>query len=608
MPHLLHEMKSSRVPRRFVFFDTEAHRTQAKGLERQTWRLGVTLEVHWQSKERQWSRPILTRHATPETLWQVIVRSAREDSRTVVVAHNLSYDLRIADGFTWLPRLGWSIEKLVLAPEHVGFDAAEGRNRLVFIDSTTTLPQSIDSLGKLLEIDKPKLPTEGDSDETWFGRCAIDTEIIAHAYLTIVDALRSQDLGCWARTGAGIGWNTVIRRHLNAKVLVHEDDALRTIEQEAIYGGRAEAWQWGRLRREKWHEWDYELAYAAVAGTETLPAYYQDHVASLSLRHIRRTYPATRWLCHAHVSQSQPLLPARDEHGTYFPTGTLTGWWWDCELIMAEDYGAEVTVIEAHRYKGEPWLQTWASWVQDLVADTSSPQAKVLGVAAKHWQRSVIGRSAMRYGNWTEVGPAYINGVSYMDTLDLESGVLGATFQAGGRRWESFERTWWDQALPQLLSAVSAHCRVRLWNAMQVAGPQHVAYVDTDSLIVDSQGSERLRLVTGNEGLGSLREKSTIARLDVWAPRYVTSPHFTRIAGVGSDRERTGPHKYRSSVWERLPEALAGGHPDEVQIRKVVAEMALEDWHRIHLPSGNTRPYSVVDGVREESVIAVRSA
>ena len=507
MPHLLHEMKSSRVPRRFVFFDTEAWRNVRAGVEHQTWRLGVTLEVHWQSKERQWSKPVMTQHRTPETLWQVIVRSARPDTRTVVVAHNLSYDLRIADGFTWLPRLGWSIEKLVLALEHVGFDAVEGSNRLVFVDSTTTLPQSLESLGKVLGIDKHELPTDDDTDETWFARCGRDVEILCHAYLAVIDQLRAQDLGCWARTGAGIGWNTVIRRHLNAKVLVHEDPELRTIEQEAIYGGRAEAWQWGRLRRERWHEWDYELAYANVAGDEVLPAYYQDHVQGVRLSHVRRSYPATRWLVRAQVRQVVPLLPTRDEHGTFFPIGTLTGWWWDCELIMAEDYGAEVTVLEAHRYRGEPWLQTWASWVMDLVADTSSPQAKVLGIAAKHWQRAVIGRSAMRYGNWTEVGPAYLKGVSYMDTLDNETGVLGATFQAGGRRWESFERTWWDQALPQLLSAVSAHCRVRLWDAMQVAGPQHVAYVDTDSLIVDSQGSERLRLVTGKGGLGSLREK-----------------------------------------------------------------------------------------------------
>jgi len=591
-------MKSTRVPRRFVFFTTEAVSSVHDGAEHQRWAGGVTSELHWQSKEHHWSKAVITHHGAPESLWGTITGAARDDTRTVVVAHNLGYHLRIADGFTILVAMGWRIDKLVIAANHVGFDLTQGRRRLVVIDSTTVIPGSIEKLAKLLEMPRPSDAIAGDPAGTQFAQAERSVAVLSRAYLIIVDLLRDNDLGCWARTGSGIAWNTFTRRFLDTKVLVHGFDDVREIESEANYGGRNEVWKWGRLDKGTWTEWDAELAYASVLATETLPSYYRAHVIGVRMGHIRATYPAERWLIHAEVETELPTLPLRDQHGSYFPIGTMTGWWWDCELLLAEDHGARVTVKSAHRYSGEDYLATWANWVIDRVADKSTPEARVVGIAAKHFQRAIVGRSAMRFRTWSEVGPAWLKGVSYMPMLDLGSQITGEVFQAGGRCFEAFDRTWWDSALPQLLSAVSAHCRVRLYEAMSVAGFDHVAYVDTDSLIVDEEGSERLRAAIREGRLYSLRVKSVLKRLSVWAPRYVTSRSTNKISGVGRDRIAKGEHRYVASNTERLPAALNAGHLDEVVITRITAQLTLEDFHRDHLPGGETAAYVVRNGER----------
>ena len=599
MPHLLHEMTSTRVPRRFVFLDTEAWRHKVGGIERQSWRCGVTAEVHWQSKEQRWAAPTWTDHDTPAGMWATITAAARKNCRTVVVAHNLGYDLRISDAFAMLSAYGWSLEKLVLAESHVGFDAVQGDLRLVVVDSTTVLPVGIGVLADRLDMSRPDLPDDGADPEAHLARCRADVAVLMRAYLAVVDALRSGDLGCWARTGSGIGWNTMLRRHLSRKVLVHELAEVREVERDAVMGGRAEAWRWGRLAKGGWQEWDHELAYAHVLAAESLPAYYASHMERPRLATMRATMGTYRYLVRATVETDVPVLPVRDSHGSFFPVGSFTSWWWDVELLEAEREGARVTTHEAHRYLAQPWLQTWASWVIDLCDDRSTPEARVLAIAAKHWQRAIVGRSAMRYGNWTETGDAYVSGVSYMDALDADSGARGAIFQAGGRRWESWERTWWDGALPQLLSAVSAHCRVNLWRAMRTAGLEHVAYVDTDSLIVDKAGGERLAVAVAAGELGSLRRKAALSHLTIWAPRYLTGKGYSRIAGVSGDRRLVGEHTYQASAWERLTAALSAGHGDEVVVKPVTVHMALEDWRRVHLPGGSTAPYEVLDGVRQ---------
>ena len=53
--HWLRPHKRTRVPRRFVFFDTEAYRDRQPSREVQTWRCGVTGAVRWRKEPARWS-------------------------------------------------------------------------------------------------------------------------------------------------------------------------------------------------------------------------------------------------------------------------------------------------------------------------------------------------------------------------------------------------------------------------------------------------------------------------------------------------------------------------------------------------------------------------
>ena len=598
MPHLLHTTESSRVPQRFVFLDTEAHRRRVAGGEEQTWRLGVTSCVTWRHDLEDWAMPPMVDHDTPGGLWAAVVAHARPNCRTVVVAHNLGYDLRIANGLELLAANGWELEKLSLSAGHVGFDAVQGRMRIVLVDSLTVLPASLATLGEMCNRPKLPLPLESDGDEEHYARCRRDVEILREAYLYIVNALRERDLGCWARTGASIAWSTLARRHLTDKVLVHGDDELREVEREACYAGRTEAWRHGTMKRGQWHEWDYELAYAHVLSSESLPAYYVDKVVAPPVQYIAKTVGSWRYLCHARVSQPVPVLPASDEHGFYHPVGTMSGWWWDVELLEAARAGAVVTIDTAHRYAGRRWLETWANWVIDLCDDKRYPDTRVLALAAKHWQRSLVGRSAMRYRDWHEVGPAFTDETIYQPIVDLDDGTAGVMFQCGGQRFEAWDRRWWDQALPQLLSSVMAHCRVRLWRAMTVAGLDHVAYVDTDSLIVDGVGHRALLAAVELGELGSLRDKGVVGSLTIKAPRWIEGTGYVKRSGVPNGATARGQNAFAGEVWEGFGESIAEGHPSTVVVRDWQGEMTAADWRRIHVAGGRTEPFTVCDGVR----------
>ena len=596
--HWLHSQTTARVPRNYVFFDTEAHREMVGTHERQTWRLGVTCVVRWDQHRHAWAPPVVTRHPTADHLWQTVTAAAPRSSRTVVVAHNLAYDLRISNAMELLPAFGWSIEKPTFQGQYVGLEAVRAESHLVMVDSVSVLPQSVKTLGTWLGIDKPELPAEDDSAEAWWARCEADVEILRSAYMTVVDWLDGDELGGWGRSGASMGWHVMLKSHLADKVLVHGQANVREAEAAAMYAGRAEAWRHGLLAKGPYHEWDFALAYANVCAEEPLPAVLLGEVRGKSLRAMQDEAPGLAYLVEAQISTPVPVLPWSDNGGVFWPIGTFTGWWWAFELANAVAAGATVRPVRAWKYRASPWLASFSRWCIDQVADLSTPTARIRGCAAKHWTRSVPGRTAMRYKAWEDMGRAYVPGMNYEPALDIDSGARGAILTLGDRRWEAWASEWGDSALPQVLSTVMAHCRVRLWKALQCAGFEHLVYCDTDSLIVDVVGHERLSEAVADGALWSLRHKGEHEAIEVIGPQQVEATGYRRHAGIPRNAQQTGRLSYEAERWEGITTSLARGRAGEVWVHPIRAVLTGVDTRRLHLPGGMTAAFQVENGER----------
>ena len=334
--HWLRPHQRTRVPRRFVFFDTEAYRDRQPSREVQTWRCGVTGAIRWRKEPGRWSELVVERHSTPEALWGAITGFSVKDGRTIVVAHNLGYDLRVSRAFDVLPAMGWTVGRPVLAGDHVSLDATCEGKTLCLVDSRTVLPTSLGELATKMGKAKLRLPDDDEGPGAWFDRCETDVRLLAEAYMDIVTWLTDDDLGNWARTGPSTGWNVMLRRHLTEKVLVHANPVVRELEAKAMYAGRAETWKWGKLKGGPWHVWDYRNAYAEVCRTVALPSILRSEVRGVGLPAMRRYDASTRFLVEAQVSTEVPILPVSDETGVFWPVGNFSGWWWDTELLAAK--------------------------------------------------------------------------------------------------------------------------------------------------------------------------------------------------------------------------------------------------------------------------------
>jgi hypothetical protein len=522
-------------------------------------------------------------------LWAWVDDRCRPKARTVVVAHNLAYDLRICRAFTLLPQMGWELTDVNLGRQRTFAKWKRDGRSLVMVDSYAWLPTSLEQIGAWCGIDKLALPDWADDDRAWIDRCRRDTEILSAATRRLVDWVRADDLGNWRPTGAGQAWSAFRHRFMAHRLLAHDDDDARTAERVSAWTGRCEVWRWGRGEGGPFSEWDYSAAYANVGADCELPVRLAGHAGQPSAERWHALTAKFAVLADVTVTTQTPTLPTRVDGRIVWPVGTFRTTVWENELSLALDHGADVTFHEVWWYRREPVLRDFCRWVLGVMRAREGCFDPVIVAAIKHWSRALIGRFGARWSEWQTYGEAPEEGLELCRVVNGSTGERYDLLHVGRTLKRETSKRESPDAVVSVMAWVMAECRVRLWRLTELAGPEHVWYMDTDGLIVDAEGSARLEL----ERPAGLRLKGQWADVEILAPRQIILSSRLRAAGVPRTAVRVGESTWEGDVWETLTTALRASEADSVRISRRRVNISGRDARREHGAGGQTWPLVV---------------
>lgn len=581
----------TRVPSRFVYLDTEAFRHVDGRRETQTFRLAVAAYDAKHKHRDAWRDREWFDATDPAALWEWVTGKCARRTRTVLVAHNLAYDLRIADAFVQLPALGWVFKAGRVDDGQAWFVWTNEGRTIAMVDTLSWVPIALERLGELVGVSKLPLPTQDDDHATWLARCRRDVEILADVWRRLMDWLVQDDLGNWRLSGAGQSWAAFRHRFMYHPLLVHECDDAREAERHAAHTGRCEAWQHGELKAGPYTEYDFTTAYARIGAECEVPTRLAGELTHPTFDSVMRAARTRAVLCDVDVATDTPALPCRTDDGIVWPAGTFRTVVWSNELAIALEAGARVSVRRAWVYRTAPALRSFCQWVLDGIDGTRPDVDPVVRVALKHWSRALIGRTAAQWSRWqlfgrspvadVALGPAY-----HRDTDDhFELLQLGTQLI---RRTGAPEN---PDAMVAVMSWVMAEARVRLWRAMHVAGIENLAYMDTDSLIVTEAGAQRLDAAQ----IDGLRVKGRWADLRILGPRQIVPGGHLRAAGIPKGAVQVGATTWVAGTWSGLATSLRSGHPADVEVATRRYELKGTDRRRVHNADGTTSPFRLDD-------------
>lgn len=572
-------------------FDSESRSTYNGDMESQTWAMGAA--IRWRTDLKTGDHAEARTFESPRGLWEWVTEYCKKGQRTCMAAHNLGHDTLITQVMDILPALGWRLEWCNLDRNVSSMTWRSDNGTLVLWDTWTWLPLPLSTIAPTVGLRKLKMPPDTAGHYKWEKYCMRDAEILYRVVTDIIAYLKSEDLGNWQPTGAGMSYATWRHKFMEHKVMVHDDPDALDAERKAMHTGRAEAWKHGLLKGGRWVEVDLRNAYVTIASQCDLPCKIKFHHGSLSVSQYRKLAEHYRVLCRVRCTTDLPMVPYHDGSHTLWPVGTFETWLWDTEIELLVNGGQEVSIREAYVYTRQPILQKWALFVIGILRDPSESVSPVVRTWLKHCSRALIGRIAMRSTRWELFGSNPFGHACVTRMVDGETGVSKRLMHVGQETFIESGLVEGRDSLPQVTGWIMAECRSRLWLAMRAAGLDQLAHVDTDSVLVSAKGLEALKAAYGDTWADTWAVKGGAKRVVVYGPRNYRWQHERKTSGVPRKAKEILPNVFEGERWMSVSAAMEAGTADTVYVKSGKWTVKTRDPRRVHLQGSETVPFEV---------------
>lgn len=589
--HNIRPNEQTRMPRRHIFIDTESRHARRGRTGRQTWRLAVACYATGRkgsAPRHEWKE-----YKDPKALLQDVSRFCGESGRVVLWAHNLGHDTRIMDVFNILPALGWELLAHSITPRSTWLEWKRGKATLLMVDSVAVFNTTIEQVGNWHGIGKTRIELDSDDERDWFARCRADVRILQTAVEAYLDWLERADMGNWQLTGAGQSWAAYRHRFLTHKLVVHDEPDVLAAERTALWTGRCEAYWRGTIKGERVYEFDFKGAYPRIARDYHVPIRYVGPLASDALDGALEVRGQSATLLHIQVDTDVPVLPTRHDGRILWPTGTFTTTVWDIEAIEARRAGARISVLGGYSYRKAPALKAWGEWI---LAELARPDSEIPAwrkAILKHWSRALIGRFAMTYNQWDELGEMPDSTAKRGILYDSRTKTRTEFMQVGRTVWQDIGRTEWQHSMPMITGYIQAIGRVHLWQILSQLPDRTAIYVDTDSILCTDTGVEAIQNAARSFAHGELRLKRAWDGFSIFGPRQIVTGEQVRVSGIPRIARRTPDGTFEGEIWDSLLGAFRTGTLDTVVTRDRTWKVEGVDFRRASSGFGWTRPIEI---------------
>lgn len=145
-------------------------------------------------------------------------------------------------------------------------------------------------------------------------------------------------------------------------------------------------------------------------------------------------------------------------------------------------------------------------------------------------------------------------------------------------------------SFPAIAGAVTAYARMYLYHLMQTAGFENIFYCDTDSLIVNAKGLERLDHYLNDIQLGSLKVEDYTSEVIIRGCKDYAFGDDNKTKGVPKKAIPLSTHDWEYEQFRGAKTWLNEGMPVGMIIEQRTKERRTSYDKGVVLPSGNVTP------------------
>jgi DNA polymerase I-like protein with 3'-5' exonuclease and polymerase domains len=214
--HYLKTNAKTEMPSRILFVDTEANiKKLDNGRIEQTLRLGCAIYYRMYRDRCGDYKPLKPDEYTFKTIdefYNILDKLVKDDSKLIVIAHNMAYDYTILKIDSYLSSRAYEIVLRSISSAFI-VNATNGTKTLSLISSTNYYRMSLEKLGEIFGFPKTKVDFEKVEDKELEEYCKNDTRVLAKVMIEHLKFVEKNDLGNFKTTVASQAFACF--RHLN---------------------------------------------------------------------------------------------------------------------------------------------------------------------------------------------------------------------------------------------------------------------------------------------------------------------------------------------------------------------------------------------------------
>ena len=332
--------------------------------------------------------------------------------------------------------------------------------------------------------------------------------------------------GCWSMQSYRLSYYP-------GGVYCHTHPGVTALEEAAYYGGRNEALQIGPCPGDL-SLVDVRSAYIHAAAHVACPVRLLGHAPPGATCPTRAGGGLSAWVARVRVATNTASMPRRRDHDVIYPVGAYWTVLAGPELALAAEAGRILEWGESAVYECEPILAGWASATQALRTEAEHDAVPGVAEAIKRSGVSLIGKFAQRQRAW-ERWPRLDGARRYGEVWAADPSGEAVRYRlVAGQAWRQRDYGYAPDAQVSIAAWITSAARVALYRLICIAGLEHVYYVDTDALIVDEIGLERLQAGYPLWGsvLGGLSVRHGPGPCTIYGLKHYTIAGHTVCAGL----------------------------------------------------------------------------
>lgn len=535
-PHILRGNKSGQQPNNCIWVDTETKFTTTSDGRQHHY-----LKFGWACYQRReegdlWSIPDWFRFTDTTVFWDWLLQRTRDKTRLYLFAHNGAFDLPVLQAFTALPAKGYRLVSAIADAPPLILTWKSGNRTIKFVDTLNIWRLPLEKVGESIGSTKMPMPPTSASKKRWDEYCKQDVEIIRKVTLSWFTFLRDNDLGGFSPTLASQSFNAYRHRFMPHPIFITDKQSALDIERKSYLGGRTECFKMGK------HEGDFYLLdinsqYPSVMFAEEYPHRLLGVYGNVDFKELERWLENKAVIGEVDLNTNEAVYPVVLGGKLTFPVGRFTCTLAGPELSHAIQHNHIVSIGKCAVYKKAKLFEAYIAFMY-----TKRLEARAAGDVVNTWlykimMNSLYGKFGQRGRCYEKVGECDPNEVGVWSSIDAETREVTHYRKFGGIVQEWIEEGESRESFPGIASYVTSYARLVLHRAIVTAGRSNCYYCDTDSLVVNRVGYNKLSDELDDNELGKWSLVKRLSTLVINGPKDYIFDDDKKVKGIRRNAE-----------------------------------------------------------------------